>query len=127
MAHRQQNQARRVSDEFGASPSRVLRRDTSAASEAKRRDFGAPLRFVMAGGGTAMERIAEQQPSGLYRQPARERGWIDAMHAIGGTLARWNQRARQRRDLAELDDRLLHDIGVTRAQADYESNKSFWR
>lgn len=33
---------------------------------------------------------------------------------------------RQRHDLAGLDDRLLADIGVTRAQARHEACKPFW-
>lgn len=36
--------------------------------------------------------------------------------------ARW----RQRRDLAELDDRLLRDVGITRDQARRESSRPFW-
>jgi uncharacterized protein YjiS (DUF1127 family) len=35
--------------------------------------------------------------------------------------------ARQRRCLAELDGRLLKDIGVSREQALAESEKPFWR
>lgn len=34
--------------------------------------------------------------------------------------------AKSRRQLAELDDRLLRDIGVDRATARFESNKSYW-
>lgn len=37
------------------------------------------------------------------------------------------ERAAQRRELAALDDRLLRDIGVTRAQARAEASKPFWR
>lgn len=33
---------------------------------------------------------------------------------------------RSRRQLAELDDRLLHDIGIDRARARYEASKGFW-
>ena len=36
-------------------------------------------------------------------------------------------RARQRGCLAELDGRLLEDIGVSREQALTESDKPFWR
>ena len=38
----------------------------------------------------------------------------------------WRDRARQRRRLLELDDRLLSDIGVTRSDAVRESDKPFW-
>lgn len=34
--------------------------------------------------------------------------------------------ARQRRDLAKLDDRALADIGVTRAEADQEAARPIW-
>ncbi len=33
---------------------------------------------------------------------------------------------RSRRQLAELDDRLLRDIGIDRAKARYEADKGFW-
>jgi uncharacterized protein YjiS (DUF1127 family) len=33
---------------------------------------------------------------------------------------------RSRRQLAELDDRLLRDIGIDRARAAFEADKGFW-
>ena len=39
----------------------------------------------------------------------------------------WIERSRQRRALAELDDRLLRDIGLTRAEARVEATQPFWR
>jgi uncharacterized protein YjiS (DUF1127 family) len=36
-------------------------------------------------------------------------------------------RRRQRRDLRELDDRQLYDVGITRAQVERESRKPFWK
>ena len=45
----------------------------------------------------------------------------------GRTLALWRERARQRRHLSELDDRLLRDIGLTRHQVRDEYRKPFWR
>ena len=42
-------------------------------------------------------------------------------------LARWHVRAKQRHALLTLDDRLLADIGVTRAQAEAEAAKPFWQ
>lgn len=42
-------------------------------------------------------------------------------------LASWHGRYRQRLDLAELDDHLLADIGVTRQEAGRESARPFWR
>jgi uncharacterized protein YjiS (DUF1127 family) len=40
---------------------------------------------------------------------------------------RWYDRYLQRRALAELDDRMLRDIGLTRSQAEREIRKPFWR
>ena len=38
----------------------------------------------------------------------------------------WMERARSRRQLAELDDRMLADIGIDRATAHVESERPFW-
>ncbi|MGQ9369649.1 DUF1127 domain-containing protein [Azospirillum sp. ST 5-10] len=38
-----------------------------------------------------------------------------------------NERWRQRQALLRLDDHLLKDIGITRADAEGEADKSFWR
>jgi uncharacterized protein YjiS (DUF1127 family) len=50
-----------------------------------------------------------------------------AMAACAYMIARWRDRARQRRFLAAMDDRLLSDIGVTRIEAEREYEKPFWR
>jgi|GEM_PF-1105681 len=42
-------------------------------------------------------------------------------------LRQWGQRLRQRRRLAQLDDRLLSDIGLGRGDVERESGKPFWR
>lgn len=47
------------------------------------------------------------------------RGWM--------TLETWYKRASQRRRLRELDDRLLQDIGMSRADAWSEGRKAFWK
>ncbi len=39
----------------------------------------------------------------------------------------WSDRMRQRRHLAELDDRLLQDIGISRADVESEISRPFWR
>lgn len=43
------------------------------------------------------------------------------------TLELWRERAQQRRRLMELDDRLLRDIGLSRADAEREGRKPFWK
>jgi uncharacterized protein YjiS (DUF1127 family) len=39
----------------------------------------------------------------------------------------WAERAHQRRQLAELSDYMLRDIGLTRADVAGETRKPFWR
>ena len=43
------------------------------------------------------------------------------------TLLLWQEREGQRRQLMQMDDRLLKDIGVSRARARAEFDKPFWR
>ncbi len=62
--------------------------------------------------------------AGANWQPAEARGWSSE---ILGTLQLWFDRARQRRQLSELDDRLLTDIGMDRFDAGKESGKPFWQ
>jgi uncharacterized protein YjiS (DUF1127 family) len=49
---------------------------------------------------------------------------------LGGATMRavwfWMERSRQRRALADLDDRLLRDIGLTRDEARRECGNPFW-
>ncbi len=47
--------------------------------------------------------------------------------ALWETLFTWRERARQRRHLASLEDRLLKDMGISRADAEREASKPFWR
>ena len=42
-------------------------------------------------------------------------------------VLRWQDRARERHYLAMLDDHMLRDMGISRADAEQESAKSFWR
>ncbi|MGP1257049.1 MAG: DUF1127 domain-containing protein [Kiloniellales bacterium] len=42
-------------------------------------------------------------------------------------LMHWQERAEQRHALAELDDRLLRDIGLDRVAAAHEARKPFWK
>jgi uncharacterized protein YjiS (DUF1127 family) len=47
-------------------------------------------------------------------------------HGVDRALL-WAERARQRRQLAELNDYLLRDIGLTRTEVASEIRKSFWQ
>ncbi len=42
-------------------------------------------------------------------------------------LLQWQDRARQRRGLDQLSDRMLSDIGLDRADVSREIDKPFWR
>jgi uncharacterized protein YjiS (DUF1127 family) len=41
-------------------------------------------------------------------------------------LLGWQEVARQRRALLALDERLLKDLGITRADAEREASRPFW-
>lgn len=51
-------------------------------------------------------------------------GWVKAAFA---TLCDWQERALMRHRLASLDDRMLDDMGLTRAAVEAEAAKPFWR
>jgi uncharacterized protein YjiS (DUF1127 family) len=47
--------------------------------------------------------------------------------AVVAVVLAWRRRAGQRDDLRRLTDRQLDDIGLTRAEAEREAAKPFWR
>ncbi len=54
-------------------------------------------------------------------------GWSGAFRGAFGTLLFWQDRARQRRALAQLDDRSLKDLALSRSDVARECAKPFWR
>jgi uncharacterized protein YjiS (DUF1127 family) len=55
---------------------------------------------------------------------------VRAIAARTGALARfaeWKQRSAGRRELMNLTERDLRDIGITRSEAEAEANKPFWK
>jgi uncharacterized protein YjiS (DUF1127 family) len=60
-------------------------------------------------------------------------GWIappdsdDAPIGLFALVREWLQRSRMRSDIAELDDHLLRDVGLTRMDIVAESRKHFWQ
>lgn len=54
------------------------------------------------------------------------RGRKGIVHAIVATLLVWQDRLRQRQSLRELGDRELCDMGISRADVEYEVSKPFW-
>lgn len=82
-------------------------------------------RWMIRGNGT----VAPKVPAANSR--VRESGRRAAMHGpltrIFGRLTSWRDRSRQRSDLAALDDHVLKDIGVSRAEVELEIHKRFRR
>lgn len=48
------------------------------------------------------------------------------LKAVDSTLRLWMKRAAVRREIAGLSDAVLHDIGLTRYEAQLEAEKPFW-
>jgi uncharacterized protein YjiS (DUF1127 family) len=51
----------------------------------------------------------------------------DAARDLLDLALEWHERARSRHQLEGLSDRMLQDIGLTRAQVEVETDKPFWR
>lgn len=63
----------------------------------------------------------------LARAGARPAALRDRLaHALRSIFI-WRERARSRAQLAGLNDRLLRDVGLDRATAARELDKSFWQ
>lgn len=56
----------------------------------------------------------------------REISYVKFMTEFFASVDAWVERFEQRRTLAELDDRMLRDIGVTKGEAMREADKRFW-
>jgi uncharacterized protein YjiS (DUF1127 family) len=58
-------------------------------------------------------------------------GYRPASRALGSDIAElllsWFERARQRRQLGQLSDHMLKDIGLNRAEVETEVAKRFWQ
>ena len=69
-----------------------------------------------------------RRPAADFRRRARRRR---SARNIGtrvlGRLHLWRRRAKERTEVAALDDRTLADIGLSRAEAEFLSDKPFWR
>jgi uncharacterized protein YjiS (DUF1127 family) len=77
-----------------------------------------------------MNQIFDSKTVGSGGFPA-SRGGIatvsGALARLADTVLLWHKRARDRRLMSELDDRLLGDIGISRGDAIHEMDKPFWR
>jgi len=58
---------------------------------------------------------------------AAPRGIVRLLKAAINRLAEWRERAEQRKHLAGMNERMLKDVGISRADAAREANKPFWR
>jgi uncharacterized protein YjiS (DUF1127 family) len=47
--------------------------------------------------------------------------------AFNQILATWRRRARERRELANLDRRTIQDLGLSSSEIQFEASKPFWR
>ena len=60
-------------------------------------------------------------------RPVRTAGGLAAVtRLLARVFWEWPERARQRRNLAALDDRMLSDIGISRSDVDTEFRKAPW-
>ena len=51
----------------------------------------------------------------------------DAAQWVLATLCQWHRRSREREQISQMDERMLKDIGITRAEALRLGSKPFWR
>lgn len=63
----------------------------------------------------------------LLRRASRSSRAARAISSTIETLLSWCERRRQRRDLASLNDQILRDVGLTRADIEREYRKPFWQ
>lgn len=51
----------------------------------------------------------------------------NVLQRLGAIITRWSQLAEQRRQLREMDDRMLKDIGLSHADVERITRKPFWK
>ncbi len=79
-----------------------------------------------------MHTILQRGRFGAYAGPRRPTAasfgefLLEAAARALRTLLTWQERDQQRRALAQLDARMLKDIGLSRAEVDLELRKPFW-
>jgi uncharacterized protein YjiS (DUF1127 family) len=66
------------------------------------------------------------QHFGAHRGAAMARTLGDSVERTFASLREWRRRSRTRAELAALDDRMLEDIGITRAEAEFLGDEPFW-
>lgn len=58
--------------------------------------------------------------------PCRKAAAAPIVTPLVDLFSTWFERVRERRQLHALDDRMLKDIGLTRADVEHEVQKRFW-
>ena len=67
-----------------------------------------------------------QRPIDPRSAPSPLAPWARQMARMLQHLGEWRERARSRRLLQQLDDRMLRDVGLSRADVARECAKHFW-
>lgn len=65
--------------------------------------------------------------TGAFRAPPALDRLTAAPSRLLNTVRTWRRRSRERAQLGALSDRMLSDIGITRADAIFLSNRPFWK
>ena len=71
--------------------------------------------------------LVQQSVDAGVRAALRARSWRRALERACDRLLTWQERSRQRHQLASLSDHMLRDIGLTRADVMAETTKRFWQ
>jgi uncharacterized protein YjiS (DUF1127 family) len=71
------------------------------------------------------QRMIQFHLNGLIRQGVAHAP-MPLLKVLAQAIVRF-RRQRQRTSLAQLDDRMLRDMGISRLEAERESRKPFWR
>lgn len=77
-----------------------------------------------------MNRISDLEAASAARPAPAPRGgrkFLSAGSRVLDFLYLWQARIDERRELIQLDERVLKDAGMSRADAMLEANKPFWR
>lgn len=74
------------------------------------------IREATFGAGASAAGAAKALGAALWTLPER----------VADTLYEWQRRASERHNLRQLNDHMLRDIGLSRADVERESGKPFW-
>ena len=75
-----------------------------------------------------MDTNADCAYSSRAHMPFQQQSWLRlSPQRLIARIQCWMERSAQRRQLSRLDDRMLRDIGIGRADAYRETQKWFWQ